>query len=129
VVPALVLLVGQPMTQAVGTSLLVIAVNCVSGFAGYAGRVSVPWPFVGTFSLVAIAGAIAGTLLVDRVSQRALKRAFAVLILVTGVFLLANNWMKLRRARADNVERAGVIPSSTLHGIQRDLGDQESHGT
>jgi uncharacterized membrane protein YfcA len=108
VVPALVLLVGQPMTQAVGTSLLVIAVNCVSGFAGYAGQVSVPWAFVGSFTLVAVAGAIAGTLLVDRVSQRALKRAFAILILVTGIFLLANNWMKLRRNAAYG--RAAVAP-------------------
>jgi uncharacterized membrane protein YfcA len=41
IVPALVLLGNVPMKEAVGTSLLVIAANCASGFAGYLGAVEV----------------------------------------------------------------------------------------
>ena len=88
IVPALVLLARLPMKQAVGTSLLVIAMNSASGFAGYLGQVDVPWRFMAMFTAVAIGGILAGTYLVRFVSQRALKRAFAVfLLLMSGVIL------------------------------------------
>ncbi|HJR67443.1 MAG TPA: sulfite exporter TauE/SafE family protein [Gemmatimonadaceae bacterium] len=90
-VPALVLLARLPMKQAVGTSLLVIAMNSASGFAGYVGQVDVPWRFMAMFTTVAIGGILAGTYLVRFVSQRALKRAFAVFLLVmSGVILYQN---------------------------------------
>ena len=40
------MLAHVPIKQAVGTSLVVIAMNAASGFAGYAGRVQIEWPFV-----------------------------------------------------------------------------------
>ena len=79
------------MKQAVGTSLLVIAMNSVSGFAGYLGRVQVPWGFMLGFTAVAVVGILAGTYLVRFVSQRALKRAFAVFLVAMGAFILARN--------------------------------------
>ena len=91
VVPALVILARVPMKQAVGTSLLVIAMNSVSGFAGYMGRVQVPWGFMVGFTAVAIAGILAGTYLVRFVSPRALKRAFAVFLVAMGAFILVKN--------------------------------------
>lgn len=91
VVPALVILARLPMSQAVGTSLLVIAMNSASGFAGYSGTVAVPWAFMAGFTAVAVAGALAGTALVRFVSQRALKQAFAVFLMVTGTFMLYKN--------------------------------------
>lgn len=91
VVPALVLLARAPMKQAVGTSLLVIAMNAASGFAGYAGRLQMPWAFMGGFTAVAVGGIVLGTMLVRFVSQRALKQAFAVFLIVMGVFILYKN--------------------------------------
>ncbi|GAC1516474.1 MAG: sulfite exporter TauE/SafE family protein [Gemmatimonadaceae bacterium] len=91
VVPALVLLGRVPMKQAVGTSLLVIAMNSVSGFAGYLGRIDVPWDFMASFTAVAVAGILAGTYLVRFVSQAVLKRAFAVFLLLMGAFVLYKN--------------------------------------
>ena len=91
VVPALVLLAGLPMKQAVGTSLLVIAMNSASGFAGYLGTVDLDWRFLAWFTTVAVIGALAGTALVSRVPQAALKRAFAVFLLAAGVFVLYQN--------------------------------------
>ena len=55
-VPALVVFGRETMRAAVGTSLLVIAMNCVSGFAGQRDVSTIPWMFVITFSAVAIAG-------------------------------------------------------------------------
>ena len=91
IVPALVILARLPMKQAVGTSLLVIAMNSASGFAGYLGQVDVPWAFMAKFTAVAIGGILVGTYLVRFVSQRALKRAFAVFLLLIGSFILYQN--------------------------------------
>ena len=91
IVPALVLLGGVAMKQAVGTSLLVIAMNCASGFAGYVGRVDIPWAFVVSFIAVAAIGILIGTSLARRVPQRALKQAFAVFLIVMGTFILVQN--------------------------------------
>ena len=88
VVPALVLLARVPMTQAVGTSLLVIAMNSASGFVGYLGRVAVPWPFMIGFTAVAVCGILAGTYFARFVSQAALKQSFAAFLVVMGGFIL-----------------------------------------
>ena len=91
VVPALVILAKTPMKHAVGTSLLVIAMNSASGFVGYLGQVQIPWDFMSLFTAVAIAGILAGTYLVRFVSQSALRRAFAAFLIVTGCFMLYQN--------------------------------------
>jgi uncharacterized membrane protein YfcA len=91
VVPALVLLGRLPMKEAVGTSLLVIAMNSAAGFAGYRGQVGVRWEFLALFTAVAIAGILLGTHLVRRVPQHALRRAFGVFLLVMGGFVLYQN--------------------------------------
>ena len=107
VVPALVLLARAPMTQAVGTSLLVIAMNSVAGFAGYVGQVQVPWAFMMAFTGVAVAGILAGTYLVRYVSPRALKQAFALFLVVMGSFMLyRNRGVFVRHADAPQAARA-----------------------
>ena len=91
IVPALVLLAGVPMRQAVGTSLLVIAMNSAAGFIGYLGTTSIDWKFLAGFTTAAVAGALVGTALVSRVPQAALKRGFAVFLLVMGGVVLYQN--------------------------------------
>jgi len=91
IVPALVLLGRISMKQAVGTSLLVIAMNCASGFVGYMGRVDIPWQFVLGFTAIAVLGILAGAYLVRFVSQRVLKQAFSVFLVVMGVVILVQN--------------------------------------
>lgn len=91
VVPALVVLAKVPMKHAVGTSLLVIAMNSTAGFAGYLGRFTIPWTFVAGFAAITVVGILAGTWLVRFVSQAALKRAFAIFLIVMGGFILFKN--------------------------------------
>lgn len=91
IVPALVLLTGLPMKEAVGTSLLVIALKSVTGFAGYLPQVEVDWAFMAGFTAVAVAGIWVGAHLVRYVSQSALRRAFAVFLLVMGAWILYRN--------------------------------------
>jgi uncharacterized protein len=91
IVPALVLLGRLPMKQAIGTSLVVIAFKSAAGFLGYLGQVEVPWAFMTLFTAVAMAGILAGTRLVRHVPQQALKRAFALFLVLMGVFILYRN--------------------------------------
>jgi uncharacterized membrane protein YfcA len=91
VVPALVILGRLPMKEAIGTSLLVIAMKSCAGFAGYLGQVEIDWALLMGFTGVAVAGILAGTHLVRFVSQSMLQRAFALLLVVMGTFILYEN--------------------------------------
>lgn len=114
VVPALVLLARTPMKQAVGTSLLVIAMNSASGFAGYLGRVEIPWGFLAAFTTISAAGILAGTRLVRHVSQRQLRRAFAYFLLAMAVFVLYQNRAVLAAGSA-RAGAAGADVASPTH--------------
>jgi uncharacterized protein len=91
VVPALVVLGKVPMKEAVGTSLLVIAMKSAAGFVGYFGQVEVRWGYLALFTAVAIAGSLGGAYLVRYVPQGALKKTFAVFLVVMGAFILYQN--------------------------------------
>src|SRR5262245_50746039 len=106
VVPALVLLAGVPMRQAVGTSLVVIAMNSASGFLGYLGNVAIDWAFLAGFTAVAVVGMLIGSALSRRVPQAALRRAFAVFLIATGSFVLYSNRATFTRAGASAASAA-----------------------
>jgi hypothetical protein len=105
-VPALTLLAGLPMHQAIGTSLVVITLNSAAALVGYVGHVDLPWPFLTTFTLVAIAGVAIGTRFVRSVSQPMLRRAFAVLLVATSIFVLYRNRTVFTAAGASSVALA-----------------------
>lgn len=109
IVPALVVLGRLPMRQAVGTSLLVIAMNSAAGLAGYLGAVPLDWAFLARFTAAAALGAIAGTALGAHVPQATLKRGFAVFLLAVGGFVLYRNRSVLRAAPHSPVP-AGALP-------------------
>jgi uncharacterized membrane protein YfcA len=88
IVPALVFVARIPMRLAIGTSLLVITLNALSGFAGYAGTVAIDWQLVAWFTSVAAVGSIAGTLLSKRVPQRRLKEVFGVMLIGVSLYVL-----------------------------------------
>ena len=88
VVPALVLVAGLSMKHAIGTSLLVIALNCAAGLAGYAGRVELPWALVGGVTAFSSLGILAGVKLADRIPAAKLRVAFASLLVVLSAALL-----------------------------------------
>lgn len=91
IVPVLALLGGIPIEAAVGTSLLVIAMNSFAGFAGYLGKAEIPWGIMSLFTTLAVAGSFAGVYLVRFVPQHTLKRGFAVFLVVMALFILYEN--------------------------------------
>lgn len=90
IVPALVLMLRFDVRRAVGTSLVVIAVNCAASLV--ADRVGpgtpVRWDLAALFAGVGVAGALAGGRLAHRLPQRALRRTFAgVVVAMAGLLL------------------------------------------
>ena len=95
VVPALVLFAGLPMRLAVGTSLLVIAVNSAAGFVGHIGESHLPLSLTAAFTAAAVAGTFAGERLARRVRAEHLRRTFAYFVILVAVFLVAANYRAL----------------------------------
>jgi uncharacterized protein len=87
IVPALVW-AGLPLGDAVGTSLVTIAMNCAVGFYGYIGQAEIAWTPMLFVACGTLPGIATGTYAMRYVSQRALRRSFAALLVCVAVFIL-----------------------------------------
>jgi uncharacterized membrane protein YfcA len=94
IVPALVMFVGLPMPAAVGTSLIIIAMNSLAGLAGHLGTESFNFSLTYIFILAGLAGTFAGAQLSKRMPAQKLQKTFAWFVIVLAVFLLADNLTK-----------------------------------
>jgi hypothetical protein len=88
VVPALVVLGGLPMSLAIGTSLVVVALKSFAGLAGYLGHVAIDWPLALLVSSAAVVGSLSGARLSARVSPAVLRQGFAWFVLVMAALIL-----------------------------------------
>ncbi|CAA7614371.1 sulfite exporter TauE/SafE family protein [Magnetospirillum sp. UT-4] len=88
IVPALVLLSGLPMKQAVGTSLVIVSAKSAAGFAGYLGAVAIDYALMGTFTAIAVVGSILGAAASRRMSADGLKTGFAVFLAVVASYIV-----------------------------------------
>jgi uncharacterized membrane protein YfcA len=92
IVPALVLLANVPMANAVGTSLVVIALNSFTGFVRYLGvlehhSLELDWPLLLAIAAIGVVGSLAGHRLGRRLPQATLRRAFGVFLVAMGLFI------------------------------------------
>jgi len=92
IVPALVLALGFEMPIAVGTSLLVIAINSAAAFAArLGGHVHLDWPLLGVFTVAALAGTLAGSRVASRVDASRLTAAFTILLVAVAAYSLTRS--------------------------------------
>lgn len=101
VVPALALLGGLPMPNAVATSLLVVAMKSFAGFFGYLlqfgngslvslnPQTEIDWPVTLIITAGAVIGALLGSRFVGRIHPDKLRKAFGWFVLVMAVFILS----------------------------------------
>ena len=87
-IPTLVLLVGLPMKEAVGTSLLIIALNSLIGFTGDLGHFNIEWAFLIKITAIAIAGIFMGGALSKKIDGAKLKKGFGWFVLIMGVYIM-----------------------------------------
>lgn len=88
IVPALVMFVGLQMKEAVATSLFIIAINSLIGFASSLDKVTVDWPFLLTFTAIAIVGILVGIRLSRQIDGKKLKPMFGWFVLVMGIWVI-----------------------------------------
>ncbi len=90
IVPSLALLGGLNMRAAVATSLFVITINSLFGFATdlLSESYQVKWEMLIGASIVALVGLFVGIKFSDKVSEKVLKKAFGIFVLVTGSSIL-----------------------------------------
>ncbi|HET6915082.1 MAG TPA: sulfite exporter TauE/SafE family protein [Acidimicrobiales bacterium] len=86
IVPALTLLVGLNMPEAIGTSLLVIAVNSVSALSTRLATTGINWAITVPFALAAIAGVMSGKRVAARLDAHKSLRWFAVVLVAVAVY-------------------------------------------
>jgi uncharacterized membrane protein YfcA len=86
IVPALVVGMGLPMREAVGTSLWVVTTAALSGLVASA-HASLPWAQVVPFALAGAPGALLGQKLAKRADTTWLRRLFAVGLVGLAAFL------------------------------------------
>ena len=97
-VPALALLGGLAMPAAVGTSLVVIAMQSFAGFAAHLSGETIDWKLAGMVTAAAVAGSILGGYLTSYVQPATLRKAFGWFVLVMAAVVLAeeaNIWIGL----------------------------------
>lgn len=109
IVPALALLGGLPMPAAVGTSLLVIAMNSSASLGGYLTSVGLDWPLVAAVTVAAVVGSFLGARLTSRIPETTLRQAFGYFVLVMGAFVLYQELPAPVGAVAAGVVAAGLI--------------------
>ena len=97
IIPALVFLTGMPFKTAVGTSLFIISVNSLLGFAGDLLNYSMEWGFLLTITILAIAGILLGNMLSKRVAGIKLKMAFGWTTLIMGCYILVHEGLLIIR--------------------------------
>jgi uncharacterized protein len=88
IVPALVLGIHLPMHQAIGTSLVVITMASLAGFLGQLRFGRIDLSVVTFFTLGGGLGALIGTRLAGRISERLLRTTFGGFIILVGLYII-----------------------------------------
>jgi uncharacterized membrane protein YfcA len=89
VVPALNLLGGIRMHAAVGTSLLVIALNSFAGLAGYISHVEIDYRLTALLVGFAVVGSLIGSRYSNRIRADILRRLFGIFVMGIACYLLS----------------------------------------
>ncbi len=88
IIPALVNFLKLPMKTAVGTSLVIIAINSLTGFLFSLHGTEIEWKFLGIITLFAITGIFIGMALSKKINGARLKPIFGWFVLAMGVFIV-----------------------------------------
>ncbi len=95
IVPALVMALGYEMPIAVGTSLLVIAINSAAALLARSGHETFDWSVIVPFTAAAIVGSLAGKRVAEEVSPATLTKAFVGLLFAVAVYVAIRSGVAL----------------------------------
>jgi len=103
IIPSLVFLAKLPMKMAIGTSLLIVAVNSSVGFLGdltlylnnhpdYSSEIN--WNLLIIFTSLSITGTFLGDFLSSKIDGNKLKKGLGWSVLIMGVYIMMNELLK-----------------------------------
>lgn len=95
IIPSLVFFVGLPMRKAVATSLFIIALNSLIGFAGDIQTLKIDWLFLLTFTSLSVIGIFIGIYLNKFLNEAQLKKGFGYFVLLMAMFILTKEFYRL----------------------------------
>ncbi|MEP7107043.1 MAG: sulfite exporter TauE/SafE family protein [Ferruginibacter sp.] len=87
-IPTLVIVVGLQMKEAVGTSLLIIALNSLIGFTGDLGHFNIDWKLLLRVTAFAIAGIFIGGTMAKKIPAENLKKGFGWFLFLMGIYII-----------------------------------------
>ncbi len=96
IVPALALVLRLPMPEAVGTSLLVIAINSAVALSTRVATTTIDWSTTAPFTFAAVLGVLTGGRIADRLDPKRSQRWFAALLVAVAVYTAIRATMGLR---------------------------------
>lgn len=91
IVPALVIVLGMPMRLAVGTSLLIIAINSVGGLLAHLQYGGIDIATTALFVIGGLLGALLGARLAGKIREAQLRQIFAYGLVVVALYLVYKN--------------------------------------
>lgn len=93
-IPALIFMVKLPVKKAIGTSLLIISMNSLFGFAGDFDRFGIDWKFLLLITALAATGIVIGTRLGRKMDGGKLKKGFGWFVLIMGLYIIIKELLK-----------------------------------
>lgn len=88
IIPVLNAFAGLDIKKAIGTSLLVIAVNSLLGFFGDLFNLQPDWGLLAKLSTLSIIGVLIGTYFNSKVPAKLLKKGFGFFVLLLGSWII-----------------------------------------
>ena len=88
IIPALVLFVKLPMKTAIGTSLVIIAINSIFGFLFSLKQTPLDWKILLLFTGLAIVGIYFGSRFAEKIPGKTLKKWFGWFVIAMGVLII-----------------------------------------
>jgi uncharacterized membrane protein YfcA len=88
IIPALVLFMKLPMKRAIGTSLIIIAINSIFGFLFSLKQTYLDWKILLLFTGLAILGIYFGGLFAEKLPGKRLKKWFGYFVLIMGIYII-----------------------------------------
>ncbi len=122
IVPTLVLILGFDMPEAVGTSLLIIAIISAVALSSRLATTGVDWRVAIPFTVAALVGALVGNRVADRLPSSDLIRWFAALLVAVALYTFVNSLVAPPTATHSRTEPSAIESPSTLQPTPHDGG-------